>query len=93
MAFRCSDLMVDLVPAGLDWQLCPEPSKPCPPPSKPCTIPSHREDDCPPPSKPCTDPSCGDGDSKPPTGRRQEARADALDSLRQALRYTLRADL
>lgn len=76
MAFRVSDLMVDVLSAS-----CPNPSKPqcpapsqCPDPSKPpCPLPSQ----CPDPSK--------------PTGRREMSPLDGLAALRRQLRHEVAA--
>jgi hypothetical protein len=87
MAFKCSDLIIDVLPN------CPDPSKVCHPHSNPCRHSNCPEPSkgCPEPSVGCTEPSC-QANTKPPAGRREARRADALACLRQDLRSTLRAE-
>jgi hypothetical protein len=87
MAFKCSDLIIDVLPQ------CPDPSKLCEPRSNPCPRHSNCPEPskgCPEPSVGCTEPSC-EANTKPP--RREARRADALACLRQDLRSTLRAEI
>ena len=89
MAFKCSDLTVDVLPAN-----CPDPSKMCQPRSNPCPRHSNCPEPskgCPEPSVGCTEPSCMNNTK--PTGRREARRADALAYLRQVLRSTLQAEI
>ena len=76
MTFRVSDLMMDVLSAS------------CPEPSKPCQGASH----CPEPSKPpCPGPSVGCPEPSKPTGGREMSSLDGLSTLRQQLRYEVRA--
>jgi len=73
MAFRFSDLLVDLLPADAA-EVCPDPSRPpCPDPSRPpCPDPSRPP--CPPPSRP---------------GRSAADPRESLTALRQQLHHSL----